>query len=44
MTDDFNEADKYYNELFLVLFGLVYVVFSTYNSGEHCSESKPELL
>lgn len=31
MTDDFNEGDKYYNELFLVFFGLFYMVFPTYN-------------
>lgn len=26
-----NVGDKYYNELFLVLFGLFYTVFPTYN-------------
>lgn len=31
MTDDFNEGDKQCNELFLVLFGLFYRVFSSYN-------------
>lgn len=31
MTDDFNEGDKYFSELLLVLFGLFFMVFSIYN-------------